>query len=328
MKLPHRRQFLHLVASAVTLSTSSRFARAQNYPARTVRVVVGFPAGGSVDVLTRIIAEQLKEKLRQPFVVENRPGAGGNLGITAVTSNPADGYTIGAATVGQFAINQYLYERMPFDAERDIVPVSLTWEFPNVLVVASKHVPATTLGEFVAWAKARGNITYGSPGVGTTPHLSAALFATRTGIGGTHVPFRGAAQTIPAMLSGDVVFALDNLASYTSMIENGQMRALGVTTAERWPTLPDVPTMAEAGQPNFVITSWGAFVVATGTPANIIDRIGIALREIAGDATVQKRFLIAGAKSIASTPAEARARSTSEQAMWKEMVRISGAKSE
>jgi tripartite-type tricarboxylate transporter receptor subunit TctC len=325
---PPRRRFLRLAAGAAVLPAVSRVARAQNYPTRTVRLIAGFPAGGSVDVLVRILAEQLKDRLGQPFIVENRPGAGGNLGIVAVTSSPPDGYAIGAATVGQFAINQYLYERMPFDAEKDIIPVSLTWEFPNVLVVATKHVPATTMQEFIAWAKTRGNITFGSPGVGTTPHLSAALFSTRTGINATHVPFRGAAQTIPTMLAGDVTFALDNLASYTGTIEAGQMRALGVTTAERWPTLPNVPTMAEAGLPNFVVTSWGAFVVATGTPGNVIDRLAGAMREIAADPSVQRRFLIAGAKCVSSTPAEARARATNEQPLWREMVRISGAKAE
>jgi tripartite-type tricarboxylate transporter receptor subunit TctC len=215
---------------------------------------------------------------------------------------------------------------MPFDADRDIVPVSLTWEYPNVLVVPSSHVPAKTLAEFVTWAKARDHVTYGSPGVGTTPHLSAALFALRAGINATHVPFRGAAQTIPAMLAGDVTYALDNLASYVSMIESGQMRALAVTSSRRWPTLPDVPTMAEAGQPDFVVTSWGAFVVPAATPRLVVDKLSEALRTIASDPQVQRRFLVAGASCIASTPDEARARAVAERPLWKEMVRISGAK--
>jgi tripartite-type tricarboxylate transporter receptor subunit TctC len=299
-----------------------------NWPDRPVRIVAPFPAGGSVDVLVRILAEQLQNKLGQAFVVENRSGAGGNIGIAAVANSPPDGTTIGAATVGQFSINQYLYERMPFDADRDIAPATLVWEYPNVFVVASAHVPATTLAEFIDWAKARGKITYGSPGVGTTPHLSAALFSTRTGIDATHVPFRGAAQTIPAMLAGDVTYAVDNLASYTSTIASGQMRPLAVTTAGRWPTLPDVPTMAEAGQPDFVVTSWGAFVVPAGTARNVIDQLSTAMQEIAADPAVQRRFLVAGARVIASTPEQASARAVMERPMWKEMVRISGAKPE
>lgn len=304
-------------------------AKAQaTWPDRPVRIIAPFPAGGSVDVLVRILAEQLQNRLGQAFVVENRSGAGGNIGIATVASSPPDGTTIGAATVGQFSINQYLYEHMPFDADRDIVPSTLVWEYPNVFVVASAHVSATSLAEFIDWAKARGKITYGSPGVGTTPHLSAALFSTRTGINATHVPFRGAAQTIPAMLAGDVTYAVDNLASYTSMIASGQMRALAVTTAKRWPTLPDVPTMAEAGQPDFVVTSWGAFVVPAGTARNVIDRLSAAMLQIAADPAVQRRFLVAGARVIASTPEQANARAVSERPMWKEMVRISGAKPE
>jgi tripartite-type tricarboxylate transporter receptor subunit TctC len=313
-------------AAAIVLSTG---ARAQTtWPDRQVRIIAPFPAGGAVDVLVRILAEQLQNKLGQSFVVENRSGAGGNIGIATVATSPPDGTTIGAATVGQFSINQYLYEHMPFDADRDIVPVTLTWEYPNVFVVAADYVPAKALPEFIAWAKERGKITYGSPGVGTTPHLSAALFSLRTGINATHVPFRGAAQTIPAMLAGDVTYALDNLASYIAMIESGKMRALAVTTAERWPTLPTVPTMAEAGQPNFVVTSWGAFVVPTGTPRVAIDRLSATIREIAADPAVQQRFLKAGARCVASTPEEARARGLAERPMWKEMVQISGAKPE
>ncbi len=186
---------------------------------------------------------------------------------------------------------------MPFDAERDIVAATLTWDLPNVAVVATQHCPAKTMAEFIAWAKEKPNgITYGTPGVGTTPHLSGALFGKRTGIQVTHVPFRGAAQTIPAMLSGDVNFALDNLASYTSIIESGQMRALAVTSPERWPTLKDVPTMAEAGVPDFVVTSWAGFVFPAGTPRPIIDRVSAAMRAIAADAALQSRFQIAGAR--------------------------------
>src|SRR2546423_14730307 len=153
---------------------------------------------------------------------------------------------------------------MPYDAERDLGAPALTDEQPNVAVVAAQHVPAKTLAEFIAWGKARPNgITIGSPGPGTTPHLSGVLFAARTGVNAIQVPFRGAAQTIPAMLSGDVTFAVDNLASYISQIESGAMRALAVTSAQRWPTLPDVPTMAEAGVKDFIVTSWAAYVMPT-----------------------------------------------------------------
>ncbi len=284
-----------------------------------------YPAGGSTDVLARILAEQLKEKLGQPFVIENRPGAGGNIGIAAVTGSAPDGYTVGAATVGHFSINQYLYQKMPYDPEKDFIAATMTWELPNVLVVSSAHVSAKTLGEFVTWAKAQGKISYGSPGVGTSPHLSAALFSTRTGLNAVHVPFRGAAQTIPAILAGDVHYAIDNLASYISNIEAGTMRALAVTSEKRWPTLPDVPTMAEAGQKDFVVTSWAGFVLPAGTPRPIVDKLAATQKEIAADAAMQKRFLVAGARILASTPEEIAAHGARERPMWREMVKISGA---
>ena len=214
---------------------------------------------------------------------------------------------------------------MPFDAEKDLVAPSLVYELPNVAVVAAQHVPAKTLQEFIAWAKARPNgISIGSPGPGTTPHLSGVLFAARTGVNAVHVPFRGAAQTIPAMLSGDVTFAVDNLASYISQIESGAMRALAVTSAQRWPTLPDVPTMAEAGVKDFVVTSWGAYVMAAATPQAIVDKLSAAHKEIAADEAMQKRFLAAGGRLLHSTPAEAKAFAAKETKMWQEVVRLSG----
>jgi tripartite-type tricarboxylate transporter receptor subunit TctC len=319
-----------LGGTAATLALGTRRVSAQNnWPDHPVRIVVPYPAGGSTDVLSRLYADSFKDRFGQAFVIENRPGAGGNIGIELVAKSPADGYTIGAATIGHFAINQFLYARMPFDPERDIVPVALIYDQPNVAVVASQHVPAKTMQEFIAWARARPDgITYGTPGVGTSPHLSAALFANRTGIKAVHVPFRGAAQTIPAMLAGDVTFAIDNLASYISIIESGQMRALAVTSAERWPTLPNVPTMAEAGLPDFVVTSWAAFVVPTGTPRPIIDKLNAAIKDIAAEPAVKVRFLQAGARTLSSTPEGALAFAGKEREIWREVVRISGAKAE
>jgi tripartite-type tricarboxylate transporter receptor subunit TctC len=322
-----RRAVLQTTASLTALAAIPALAQSA-WPDRPVRIIVPYPAGGSTDVLFRIYAEQLQSKLGQPFVIENRPGAGGNTGIDAVAKSPPDGYTLGAATIGHFAINQFLYDKMPFDPERDIVPVALTYELPNVAMVPSQHVPAKTLQEFVAWAKARDRITYGSPGVGTSPHLSGALFAARTGIHAVHVPFRGAAQTIPAMLAGDVNFAIDNLASYISIIQSGQMRALAVTSSERWPTLPDVPTMAEAGMKDFVVTSWAAVVVPAGTPRPIIDKLSAAFKQVATDPAMKPRFLTAGARLLSSTPEEAKAFADKERATWKEIVAIAGAKAQ
>ena len=321
-----RRALLQGAAAATALGATPALAQnAGNWPDHPLRMIIPYPAGGSTDVLFRILGESLKDELGQPLVVENKPGASGNIGIDVVAKSTPDGYTIGAATVGHFSINQFLIAKMPFNAEKDLVAPSLTYELPNVAVVAANHVQAKTLQEFIAFAKARPNgISIGSPGPGTTPHLSGVLFAARTGVNAIHVPFRGAAQTIPAMLAGDVTFAVDNLASYIPQIESGTMRALAVTSSTRWPTLPDVPTMAEAGVPDFVVTSWSAYVVPTGTPQAIVDKLSAAHKALAADAAMQKRFLTAGGKILSSTPAEAKAFAAKETKMWQEIVRLSG----
>jgi tripartite-type tricarboxylate transporter receptor subunit TctC len=319
-----RRTLLRSAAAAAAFGAAPALAQS-NWPSQTVRMVVPYPAGGSTDVLFRLISDRFKEKLGQPFVVENKPGASGNIGIDMVAKSPPDGHMIGGATVGHFAINQFLIKNMPFNAERDLVAPSLTYEMPNVAVVAAQHVAAKTLQEFIAWAKARPNgISIGSPGPGTSPHLSGVLFAARTGVKAVHVPFRGAAQTIPAMLSGDVTFAVDNLASYISSIESGSMRALAITSARRWPTLPDVPTMEEAGVKDFVITSWGAYVLPAATPAAIVNKLSATHKEIASDEALQKRFLAAGGRLLSSTPQEAAAFAAKERDMWREVVKLSG----
>jgi tripartite-type tricarboxylate transporter receptor subunit TctC len=325
-RAPNRRTFLASAAAGLFIATGARGQT--TWPDHLVRIVVPYPAGGSTDVLARILAERLSEMSGQTFMIENRPGAGGNIGIAAVAGSAPDGYTIGAATIGHFAINQFLYKTMPYDPERDIIPATLNWELPNVFVVPADYVPAKTVAEFIAWARQKGQTSFGSPGVGTSPHLSGVMFVNRTGLDAVHVPFRGAAQTVPAMLSGAVTFAIDNLASYISMIESGKMRALAVTSAQRWPTLPDVPTMAEAGIKDFVVTSWGAFVMPAATPRPIVDKLASAMKQIAADPAMQKRFLVAGARCLSSTPEQAIAFAAKERAMWKDVVALSGAKAD
>ena len=321
-----RRTLLHTAAAGAAFSAAPAFAQS-NWPERNVRMIVPYPAGGSTDVLFRILAEKLKDKLGQPFAVENRPGASGNIGIDQVVKGAPDGYTIGCATIGHFAINQYLIANMPYNAERDLVAPSLTYELPNVAVVAAKHCPATTIAEFIAWAKARPKgISIGSPGPGTSPHLSGVLFEARTGVDAVHVPFKGASQTIPAMLAGDVDFAVDNLASYISQIESGNMRALAVTSGQRWPAIPNVPTMAEAGIKDFVVTSWSAYVLPAATPRAIVDKLSAIQKELAADKELQKRFLDAGARLLFSTPEDAKTFAAKEAKWWQEVVRLSGLK--
>ncbi|MCW8084609.1 Bug family tripartite tricarboxylate transporter substrate binding protein [Sabulicella glaciei] len=323
---PTRRALLG--ASALAPLALPAIAQPQ-WPERTVRVIVPWPPGGSTDVLCRLLCEQMQARLGQSFVVENRPGAGGNIGADAVSKSAPDGYTMGPMTLTVWAIGQFLYERLPYNPDRDFQPISMHWELPNVFVVPSQYVPARNVREFVEWAKARRQgVSYGSPGVGTTPHLSGALFAARQNVDAQHVPFRGAAQTIPAMLSGDVNFAIDNLASYVPVIQEGRMRALAVTSAERHPALPDVPTMREAGMEDFVVTSWCAMSFPAGVARPIVDRANAAMKAIAEDQSVKERFLRTGAQAVWSTPEGVLERARRERPLWQEMVRISGARLE
>jgi tripartite-type tricarboxylate transporter receptor subunit TctC len=297
------------------------------WPTRPVRVIVPWPPGGSTDVLARILAERMQAATGQPFPIENRSGAAGNIGADAIAKATPDGYTMGPLTLTVWAIHMFLYDRMPFNPDTDLQPISMHWELPNVLVVPSAHVPARTALEFVEWAKARRQgVAYGSPGVGTSPHLSGALFSNRNGLDSTHIPFRGAAQTVPAMLQGDVNFAIDNLASYIPVIQDGRMRALAVTSAERHPSLPDVPTMAEAGIPNFVVASWCAFGFPAGVPAPIVERANALINQIQTEDAMKERFLRTGARAVVSTPDGVWERARRERPMWQEMARITGAR--
>ncbi len=327
--MPTRRRF---GAAAASLALAS-LARAQGaaWPGeRPVEAIVPFPPGGGVDVMTRLILPLAQVRLPGgQFVVVNRAGAAGQLGLEATFNAAPDGYTLGPATVANLSINQFAYRTMGHDPERDLVPVALTWEMPNVAVVAPQHVPVEDLKGFIAWAKAkRGGITYGSPGVTTTAHLSGALLAQRAGFEASHVPYRGAAQVIPTLLSGDLNFALDNLASYLPVIQEGRLRGLAVTSAERWPPLPNVPTMAEAGVPDSVVTSWCTLAFPAGVPRPIVDRLNAAIRQVAAEPAMQQRFQQVGAKVLWSTPEDAAAHAAKQRPMWRDLVQLTGARIE
>ena len=314
------------VAGSATHWRSAAQAQSTSWPDAPVKIIVPFTAGGASDVLTRVLAEKLQTRLGQTFIVDNRTGAGGNIGMEAVKNAAADGYTISSATIGTLSINQFLFAKLGYDPVADFAYVTMIWENCNVFVVAPQH-PAKTVQEFLAWARKQPKgVTFGSAGVGTTPHLAGELFRVRAGIAALHVPYRGAAQSMPALMAGDTDFAIDNIASYMPLIKAGKVRALAVTSSTRWPTLPDVPTMAEAGIPNFIVTSWGAFVVPKGTPAAIVNKLSAAVQAIAAEPAVQQRFLDTGARAVASTPAETAAFAERERVKWKEVVHISGAK--
>ena len=326
-----RRHWL-CITTATAAATTATFGLPRSFaqgawPSKPVHIVVGFPAGGASDTLTRMLAEKLQAALGQNFVVENRTGAGGNIAMAAVAGAPADGHMAVSATIGTLAINQFLYSKLGYDPEKDFAYVSTFWENCNVFVVANEH-PSRTLAEFRQWAKARGDkgVTFSSSGVGTTPHLSGELFGIRTGLKVVHVPFRGSATT--EVMSGTIDFALDNVASYTALLRAGRVRALAVTSAERWPVFPDLPTMLEAGVPDFIITSWGAIVMPAGTPPAITARLSQAMQDIAAQPAMKERFLVTGARITASTPQETVAFAARERVKWKEVVRLSGARVE
>lgn len=317
-----------LLAAAPALLAAPALGQPE-WPNKPVRVIIPWPPGGSTDVLARILSEQLSARLGQNFVLENRPGAGGNIGMEAIAKAAPDGYTQGPATIANLSIAQFLYSHLAFNPERDFEVISLHWELPNVLVAPAQYTPPNTMQEFIAWAKARPRgVTYGSPGIGTTAHLSGSLFCNRMGIDGEHVPFRGAAQIIPAMLSGDLTFALDNLASYIPVIAEGRMKAYAVTSAERWPTLPNIPVMREVGVENFNLTSWCCWVAPHGTPRPIVNKVNAAMKAVSEDPTIQRRFLQTGAKCSWTTPEDAVKWAADQRVMLREVVRISGAKAD
>lgn len=319
-----------LRASVLALSGIAACAFAQapvNWPgSSSIKVVVPFTAGGASDVLTRTLSERLQAKLGGTWLVDNRTGAGGNIGMEAVKNAAPDGTTISSATIGTLSINQFLFAKLSYDPAADFEYVSKIWENCNVLVVTPTN-PARNVREFLDWARQQSKgVNFGSAGVGTTPHLAGELFRVRTGIQATHIPFRGAAQSMPALMAGDTDFAIDNIASYTPLIKAGKVRALAVTCPERWPSMPDVPTMSEAGVRDFVITSWGAFVMPKGTPAAITSKLSQAIAELANDPALKDKYAEMGAIIKATTPRETAEFAERERVKWKEVVRLSGAK--
>lgn len=321
-----RRNLLQAACLATLSLALGSTALAQDWPTPSVKVIVPFTAGGAADVLTRQLAEKLQAKLGANWVVENKTGAGGNIGMEAVKSAPPDGSVIGSATIGTLSINQYLFAKLPYDPVTDYAYVSKIWENCNAFVVSANH-PSNSVKEFLEWAKKKGKgVNFGSAGVGTTPHLAGELFRHRTGIDATHIPFRGAAQSMPALMAGETDFAIDNIASYTPLIKSGKVKALAVTCPQRWPTLAEVPTMAEAGIRDFVITSWGAFVMPKGTPPALVNRVANAIAEIAKDTAVTDKYLQTGALLIPTSPKDTEEFAKRERVKWQEVVRLSGAK--
>ncbi|MFM1989964.1 MAG: hypothetical protein RJA99_2921 [Pseudomonadota bacterium] len=301
-------------------------ARAQSdWPSKPVRIVVPFAAGGTTDIVARVVAEQLAPVLKQPVVVENRAGAGGNVGAEAVAKAAPDGYTFLMGTPGTQAINQFLYPKMPYDTEKDLVPVSYVVRVPNVLIVPPS-LGVKTLDELVALAKSRpGKLTYGSPGNGSTGQLSTELFKTRAKVFVTHIPYRGSAPMLQDLLGGQIDMAIDNLPSAMPHIKAGRLLALGVTSTTPNGQLPDVKPIA-ASLPGYAAESWFVLVAPRGTPDAIVQRLSAEVDRIVKRPEIVERFRGLGAEAVGGTPADLAKHIAAETTKWREVVKISGAK--
>src|SRR5438105_122875 len=323
MKLP-RRRFFHLAASAAVLPMVSRIARAQAYPSRPVRFIVSFAAGGPNDVVARIVAQFLSEKTGQQFIVENRTGAGGNIGMASVLGAPPDGYTIGFVAANN-AINATLYEKLPFDFIRDSAPVGGMMVLTNVMAT-HPSVPAKTVAEFITYAKANpGKINFGSGGSGTSIHLAGELFKAMTGIDMVHVPYRGSGPAMTDLLAGRLQVMFDNLPGAIEHIKAGRLRALAVTVGKRWPALPDVPTVGETVH-GFETSLWYGIAVPRGTPLEIVDQLNAALNAVLADPRLQARFADLGGAPMPTTSAQFGKFVAEETEKWAKVVKFSGAK--
>ena len=323
MKRP-RRRFLRLAAGAAALPALSRIAWAEIYPARPVHWIVSFTAGGPNDTVARIIGQYLSERLGQQFVIENKVGAGGNIGMAAVLSSPPDGYTIGFVAPNN-AINATLYDKLPFDFVRDSVPVAGTMLLTNVMVV-HPDVPAKTVAEFIAYAKANpGKINMASGGSGTSVHLSGELFKAMTGINMQHVPYRGTAAAMQDLLSNRVQVVFDNLPGSVGHIKAGALRALGVTAGKRAAAIPDVPTIAET-VPGYEAVVWYGIVAPKGTPPEIVDTLNTAVNAVLADPKLKARLAELGGEPMPMTPAQFGKFIADEIEKWAKVVKFSGAK--
>ncbi len=319
-----------LLATAM-LALCSVTAYAQSWPSRPVRVIVPFPPGGTTDIVARSLGAELQKMWQQPVVVENRAGAGGNVGAEAVAKSPNDGYTLLMGTVGTHAINAALFaqsgNKMPFDAVKDFVPITLAAGVPNVMVVNSK-VPVNTVNEFIAYAKARpGQLNMASSGNGTSIHLTGELFKTMTGTFMVHLPYRGSSPALTDLLAGNTNVMFDNLPSALPHIKSGRLKALAVTSLVRSPALPDTPTMEEAANlKGFDASSWFGLFAPAGTSRAIIDKIQADVSKALAVPEVRERFVAQGAQPGGSTPDQFAAFIRAESDKWAKVVKISNAK--
>src|SRR5262245_5870435 len=322
-----RRDFLVRTAALAAVGGLAP-ARAQDaWPQRTVSIVVPFAAGGSADLLGRLLAQHLQAKFNVPFIVENRGGAGGSLGAGVVAKAAADGHTLLVGTVSTHAINPSLYARLPFDVEKDFTPISLLVRLPNLLVV-NNEVPAKTVPELVAWMKQNeGKVTFGSSGNGTSSHLAAVMFQRATGTQMTHVPFRSTADEMNSMMGGSIQLAIDSMTTLWPLAQGGKVRAIAVSTPQRVGAAPDVPTIGET-VPGFEATGWQGLFAPGGTPRPIVDKIAAEVKRIFSEPQVVSALANVGGEPAPMTPDAFAEFARAERVKWAEVVKAAGVRIE
>jgi tripartite-type tricarboxylate transporter receptor subunit TctC len=298
----------------------------QPFPAKTARIVVPFPPGGPLDATGRLLAQQLSERWGQSIVVENKPGAGGNIGADYVAKSAPDGYTIVMGALSTHAVNPSLYAKMPYDAQKDFAPITLVAITPNVLVV-NPALPVDSVRALIAYAKARpGQLSFGSGSIGSAGHLAGELFKIDAGVDIVHVPYKGAAPAMQALLAGDTQLMFDNLANAMAQVKAGKLRALAVTTAERSKLAPELPTMAESGLQGFDISTWFGLFAPAGTPPDVVAKWNADVTRILTAPDMRDRLLAQGAEPAPDSPADFARFIAAEAAKYARIVRTSGAK--
>jgi len=312
---------------AAILSLSALLAEAQSWPSRPIRLVVGFAPGGGVDINARLLAPKLSEYLGQQVVVENKPGAGTNIANEFVAKAAPDGYTLLINTAA-VAINMSLYKSLPFDTLRDFAPVSVFSESPNILTVNAR-LPLHSVKGLVVYAKANpGKLNYSSAGSGTTQHLSAELFKLRTGIDMVHVPYKGTAPSLTALIAAEVDMTFANIPAIQAHVKSGRLKALASTGSRRDPQMPDVPTMKEAGVDGVDVTVWYGVLAPAATPKDVVGKIAEAVNRATRDPDTRRRMLEQGAEPVGNTPEQFAKLLREEVARWAEVVKVSGARAE
>ncbi len=320
------RRIVQCTGLVVALILAAAGAAAQTYPTKPIRLVVPFPAGGTTDILAREVGQRLSASLGQPVVIDNRPGAAGNIGTELVAKSAPDGYTLLMCTVSTHAINPNLYAKLPYDHVADFAPVILVASVPNVLEV-TPTLPVNSVADLIKLAKDKpGQINFASSGSGTSIHLSGELFKTMAGVDMTHVPYRGSAPALTDLIAGQVQVMFDNLPSSLPQIKAGKLRAIAVTSAQRAPALPNVPTIAESGLPGFEATSWFGVVAPAGTPPAIVARINADLNEWLQSPDAKEKLLAQGAAAGGGSPEQFAAFIQAETEKWAKVVKSSGAK--